>query len=97
MRWSRTAIADERVEGEHRAEGATADDDDVERSTIDAGGAGDRLVEPVAEVAAEHVLGEVRVLGGGARHGRPVAAASGGVPSRVGGSGCISRRVTPVR
>ena len=69
------AIAAEAVLGERRAEGATADDDDVERPTIDAGGAGDRLVEPVADVAAEHVLGEVRVLGDGAGHARPPALA----------------------
>ena len=69
------AVAGQRLQGEYRAEGATSDDDDVERPTIDSGRAGDRLVQPVADVAAEHVLGEVRVLGGGARHAPPPALA----------------------
>ena len=65
------AIPDERMERERRTERPTSDDDDVERSTIDTRGAGDRLVQAVAEVAAEHVLREIRVLGDRARHGRP--------------------------
>ena len=76
------AIADDRMERERRTEGPASDDDDVERSTIDTRCAGERLIKPVAEVTAEHVLREIRVLGDRARHGRPV------VSKPVGAVGC---------
>ena len=76
------AIADERMEREHRTERPTSDDDDVERSTIDTRRAGDRLVQAVAEVAAEHVPREIGVLGDRARHGRPA------IPTAIGAVAC---------
>jgi hypothetical protein len=57
------------VLGEGGPEGAAADDDDVEGAGIGAaGGASQRLIQPVTDVAAEHVLAEVGVLGGRAGH-----------------------------
>jgi hypothetical protein len=62
-------VVEEEVAGQHRAEASASDHDQVERASPGmrlSVGAVARLVEPVADVAAQHITGEVGQLRDGA-------------------------------
>src|SRR5262249_45172609 len=64
-------VAREKALRENRSETATADDDQIERSGIDALRARERFVEAVADESAENIATEVGRLRSGTGHDLP--------------------------